>query len=297
MAVSTPAGRWTACDVVLADDGQILIGGAVLFSGYRLRPELTRASLVDGQLATADRGRWVDGRLEVLGRRGRRGDHRRAERRPRRRSSGSSGNGPAAPAPRRWWSACPTPEWGTKIVAVTDGPGDLAELQQLVRRSLPAYAAPRALVQLKRLPRLASGKPDRTGDHGRWSHRGDGDRRARPMSASWPAGPTAGQWLAGARPRTLPAAVAPVVAGSGLAFFDGCVPLGRPPCSPWWSASPCRSGSTTPTTTPTASAAPTPSGSVRCAWSVPAWPRPPRSGGPPWSASPSPGWPDSCWWC
>jgi 1,4-dihydroxy-2-naphthoate octaprenyltransferase len=33
--------------------------------------------------------------------------------------------------------------------------------------------------------------------------------------------PTAGQWLAGARPRTLPAAVAPVVAGSGLAFFAG----------------------------------------------------------------------------
>jgi 1,4-dihydroxy-2-naphthoate polyprenyltransferase len=33
--------------------------------------------------------------------------------------------------------------------------------------------------------------------------------------------PTAGQWLAGARPRTLPAAVAPVVAGSGLAFFEG----------------------------------------------------------------------------
>jgi 1,4-dihydroxy-2-naphthoate octaprenyltransferase len=29
------------------------------------------------------------------------------------------------------------------------------------------------------------------------------------------------QWLAGARPRTLPIAVAPVVAGSGLAFFDG----------------------------------------------------------------------------
>ncbi len=33
--------------------------------------------------------------------------------------------------------------------------------------------------------------------------------------------PTAGQWLAGARPRTLPAAVSPVLAGSGLAFFAG----------------------------------------------------------------------------
>ena len=33
--------------------------------------------------------------------------------------------------------------------------------------------------------------------------------------------PTAAQWLAGARPRTLPAAVSPVVAGSGIAFFEG----------------------------------------------------------------------------
>ena len=32
---------------------------------------------------------------------------------------------------------------------------------------------------------------------------------------------TAGQWLEGARPRTLPAAVAPVVAATGLAAFEG----------------------------------------------------------------------------
>jgi O-succinylbenzoic acid--CoA ligase len=55
----------------------------------------------------------------------------------------------------------PDAEWGTKIVAVTDRGGDLADLQHTVRRSLPAYAAPRVLVSLKRLPRLASGKPDR----------------------------------------------------------------------------------------------------------------------------------------
>jgi 1,4-dihydroxy-2-naphthoate polyprenyltransferase len=33
--------------------------------------------------------------------------------------------------------------------------------------------------------------------------------------------PSAGEWLAGARPRTLPVAVAPVIAGSGLAYFAG----------------------------------------------------------------------------
>jgi 1,4-dihydroxy-2-naphthoate polyprenyltransferase len=37
--------------------------------------------------------------------------------------------------------------------------------------------------------------------------------------------PTAAQWLAGARPRTLPAALTPVVAASGLAAFDGTFAL------------------------------------------------------------------------
>src|SRR5215211_1050031 len=36
-----------------------------------------------------------------------------------------------------------------------------------------------------------------------------------------PESPTLGQWIAGARPRTLPAAVSPVVAASGIAFFEG----------------------------------------------------------------------------
>ena len=40
------------------------------------------------------------------------------------------------------------------------------------------------------------------------------------------ASPTAGQWLQGARPRTLPAAAAPVVAASGLAaWVDGFAPV------------------------------------------------------------------------
>jgi 1,4-dihydroxy-2-naphthoate octaprenyltransferase len=39
---------------------------------------------------------------------------------------------------------------------------------------------------------------------------------------------TPGQWLEGARPRTLPAAVAPVLAGTGVAFFAGS--------AVWWKA-------------------------------------------------------------
>ena len=147
-------------EVTIGDGGQILIGGDVLFSGYRLRPELTRASLVDGRLATADRGRWTDGRLEVLGRRdqvvitgGLNVDLAEVESVVRSWAERSGGDAVVV--------GVPDPEWGTKIVAVTDGAGDLADLQRTVRRALPAYAAPRALVSVKRLPRLASGKPDR----------------------------------------------------------------------------------------------------------------------------------------
>ena len=147
-------------EVALADSGQILIGGEVLFSGYRLRPELTQASLVDGWLATADRGRWTDGLLEVLGRRddvvisgGLNVDLAAVEELVRAWAEQSGGEAVVV--------GIPDQEWGTKIVAVTDGGGELADLQQVVRRFLPAYAAPRALVSLKRLPRLASGKPDR----------------------------------------------------------------------------------------------------------------------------------------
>ena len=56
-------------EVVVADDGQILIGGPVLFSGYRLRPELTRASLVDGRLAPPTGAGGTTGGSRCSGRR------------------------------------------------------------------------------------------------------------------------------------------------------------------------------------------------------------------------------------
>ncbi len=88
---------------------------------------------------------------------------------------------------------------------------------------------------------------------------------------------TPAQWLEGARPRTLPAAVAPVLVGSGAAgAVDGSRPAGR--CWRWSSRWPCRSPSTTPTTTATGYAAPTATaGSAvpdRFAWSAAASPPP-----------------------
>ena len=40
------------------------------------------------------------------------------------------------------------------------------------------------------------------------------------MTAETAPRPTPTQWLAGARPRTLPAACSPVIAGTGLAVFE-----------------------------------------------------------------------------
>jgi O-succinylbenzoic acid--CoA ligase len=55
----------------------------------------------------------------------------------------------------------PDQVWGTTIIAVSDSPGSLVDLQAAVRGSLPAYALPRELIYLDQLPWLASGKPDR----------------------------------------------------------------------------------------------------------------------------------------
>lgn len=57
----------------------------------------------------------------------------------------------------------PSPEWGHVPVVVTDEAVSLSlqELRQFVGDRLGRAAAPAAIVQIDRLPRLASGKPDR----------------------------------------------------------------------------------------------------------------------------------------
>ncbi len=154
-------------DVRIDPDGsdRISIAGPVLLSGYRGRPDLTAQTLVGGRFRTADRGRWTAGpdetrRLQVLGRTddvvvsgGYNVDLAAVEARvsawPARRTAEVAVVGVAHPA------------WGTEVVAVTDRPLPLDGLQGWVRAELPAYAAPRRLVVLDRLPRTGSGKVDR----------------------------------------------------------------------------------------------------------------------------------------
>ena len=147
-------------DVELAADGRIMIRSRSLFSGYRLRPDLTAAALVDGRFRTQDRGRWQAGRLVVLGRTddivitgGHKVDLGEVER-----------------CVQRWAAerhACgvvlgiPDAVWGTLIIAVSDSAHSLGDLQGAVCQSLPGYALPRELIHLDPLPVLPSGKPDR----------------------------------------------------------------------------------------------------------------------------------------
>jgi O-succinylbenzoic acid--CoA ligase len=151
-------------DVALGAEGRISIGGASLFSGYRLRPDLTADAVREDRLVTADRGRWEDGRLTVLGRLddvvvsgGMNVDLAEVQR----VVLGWPGLGGVEVAV----VGIPDREWGTAVVAVVEGeladPEAAGRLRAHLRNRLPPYAAPRALVARARLPRTTSGKIDR----------------------------------------------------------------------------------------------------------------------------------------
>ncbi|TDQ53398.1 AMP-binding protein [Actinorugispora endophytica] len=154
-------------DVDVADDGRIHLAGPVLFSGYRLRPDLTREQLAarGGRpwFRTGDLG-TVDGRglLRVRGRVDdvvNTGGHKVVA-------------GEVAALLNRLDSVAEAvvvgradPEWGQRVSAVVvpsdpAAPPTLAELRDWVGAHLPRYAAPRELDLRPAIPMLASGKPD-----------------------------------------------------------------------------------------------------------------------------------------
>jgi o-succinylbenzoate---CoA ligase len=146
--------------VDLGNDGRILIRSSTLFAGYRLHPDLTAEAFVDGTFRTPDRGCWDAGRLVVLGRLddivitgGHKVDLADVEQSVQRWAARHSAHGAVL--------GVDDPVWGTTIIAVSDSPGSLDDLQAAVRESLPWYAIPRELIYLDRLPWLANGKPDR----------------------------------------------------------------------------------------------------------------------------------------
>ncbi len=145
-------------------DGLIRIGGPVVFSGYRNRPDLTGAALDDGWFVTSDVGRLgADGRLTVRG---------RAD------EMINTGGEKVAPAEvAAILAGCPGVReavvFGRARPAVGRtgdrgcGPhrsGGSAEPGAPAYRGPPADAqprrAPKALILVRELPLLPSGKPD-----------------------------------------------------------------------------------------------------------------------------------------
>ncbi|WP_440105266.1 AMP-binding protein [Streptosporangium sp. H16] len=145
--------------VDIGDDGRIRLGGPVLFSGYRLRPDLTEAARDGEWFLTSDLGVLEGGRLRVLG---------RAD--DVINTGGEKVVAAAVAAVVAEHPAIvdavvvgrPDPEWGERVVAVvvSPSPPSLAEVRAFAKERLPAYAAPADLIVVTEIPLLANGKPD-----------------------------------------------------------------------------------------------------------------------------------------
>ena len=149
--------------VTTGEDGRIRISGPVLFSGYRMRPDLTAAAMDGAWFVTSDLGA-IDaaGRLTV---RGRADD-----------VIITGGENVVAGEVASLLETCPgvreaavvgrpDAEWGERVTAVIvpDDPAQPPTLDLLcrhVQERLPRYALPRELVLRAALPMLPSGKPD-----------------------------------------------------------------------------------------------------------------------------------------
>ena len=144
-----------------ADEGRVWLGGPMVFSGYRLRPELAADTLVDGQVRTNDRGVLIDGRLQILGRY----DDVII-------SGGLKIDTAAVERVARQWPdldgeiavvGVPDPEWGTRPVAYAESWSsrlDAGRLHSFLATRLARHELPE-LVVLPALPRTSSGKIDR----------------------------------------------------------------------------------------------------------------------------------------
>lgn len=145
--------------IAVGDDSRIRLSGPVLFSGYRLRPDLTEAARDGGWFLTSDLGALEGGRLRVLG---------RAD--DVINTGGEKVVAAAVAAVLAEHPAIvdvavvgrPDPDWGERVVAVvvSSSPPSLAELRAFAKERLPAYAAPADLVVVTEIPLLANGKPD-----------------------------------------------------------------------------------------------------------------------------------------
>jgi len=187
--------------VDIGPGGRIRIAGPVLFSGYRLRPDLT-AQARDGRwYVTSDIGSvGPSGELLVRGRADdviNTGGEKVVAAEVEAALGTCAGVRDAAVVGR------PDPEWGELVTAVIvpldpSAPPQLADIRAHVRDRLPVYAVPAALLLVPDMPLLPSGKPDREAlraraaevkgqwrGTGRWAEGLGRGRAGRPMGARY----------------------------------------------------------------------------------------------------------------
>lgn len=148
----------------VAGAGRVVLGGAVVARGYRLRPgspEFTRRA---GRrwFATSDLGVLRDGRLVVTGR----ADDVIVTGGLKVEPQGVEAVVAAVPGVREVLVVgVPDPTWGQAVVAVVvaapSGPPALQQVRNAVSAALGAAAAPQRLVVVDALPLRGPGKPDR----------------------------------------------------------------------------------------------------------------------------------------
>ncbi len=150
--------------VEIGADGRIRIAGPVLFSGYRLRPDLFAAAREGSWFVTSDLGAFdPSGELLV---RGRADDVINTGGEKVVAAEVEAALGTCAGVREAAVVGRPDPEWGEVVTAVVvpadpAAPPLLADVRAHVRARLPGYAAPAALVLVAEIPMLPSGKPDR----------------------------------------------------------------------------------------------------------------------------------------
>ncbi|WP_420174465.1 AMP-binding protein [Luteococcus sp. OSA5] len=146
-----------SAEPVEAPSGRIHLHGDMVFSGYRLAPELTAATLQGRTVRTNDRGEWRDGRLHVLGRfddvvisGGVNVDLAAVQRAV---DAVEPDSGVVLALPDR--------EWGSRVVLASTSAHDLQWWRTALADRLGRAALPRQLVAIDVVPRTSSGKIDR----------------------------------------------------------------------------------------------------------------------------------------
>lgn len=154
------------------DGERITLAGPMVFSGYRFDPAATAAVLHGDSVRTRDRGRWVDGRLEVLGRvddvvisGGVNVDLAEAQRACDDEFGAPEQGGVVM-------LAVPDELWGQRVVAVTTSALELEGVVDRLRSRLGPAALPRELRRVARLAYTSTGKIDRVALQRGWEPKG-----------------------------------------------------------------------------------------------------------------------------